>query len=595
MNRYVLPLLLLVAIASRAQQLPPPPPHATADITAGELRHHLSWLASDALEGRGTGTRGNTAAAEYIAREFERYGLAGTGASQVPYLQSFPVVTGVELDAGNALRAEAGGMTTTFSTDDFRPYAYSDNGSASGTVVFAGYGIAAPQSGHDDYAGLSIRGRIALVLGGAPAGDAHADLGMFSSARSKAMTAREQGAAAILIVQPDADTLVPLEYDNAPSGSGIMLVSLRKSAADRMLRSAGVSVDTLAARAAAGMSHASLDLRTRMDLTTAVRRITKQTSNVVGFLEGTDPQRRDTVFVVGAHYDHLGWGQDGSMYRGTEPQIHNGADDNASGTAGLLELAQYFASHRTAHSLVFIAFAAEEMGVLGSSYWVSNPTRPLTDVAAMFNLDMIGRLSDSSRALTVNGSGTSPIWNRILAEADADSTFSLTLSPDGHGGSDQTPFYMKNIPVLFFFTGLHTDYHRPTDDADKINYAGEARVVRYVKDVITATDARPERPAFVRVKSTEERPRGYGVYVGTIPDFGAAVEGFKISGTSPGSPAEKAGLIAGDIITRFGETGIKNIYDYMNALSLHKPGEDVTVVVQRGEDTVTVVVKLVKK
>jgi aminopeptidase YwaD len=305
---------------------------------------------------------------------------------------------------------------------------------------------------------------------------------------------------------------------------------------------------------------------------------------------------KNSYFVLGAHFDHLGWGFDGSLYRGTTPMIHNGADDNASGTAGMLELAQYFSAHPLRHSILFMGFTGEEMGLLGSSEWVKNPTRPLKDAVAMFNLDMIGRLPDSTRKLNVQGTGTSPVWEQIVRSANAAYKFDLGLVADGQGASDQSTFYMKNIPVLFFFTGLHTDYHRPSDDFETLNMAGEEQVVRYIADIVSKTDAEKGPIAYVRVKKTEDqRVRGFNVYVGTIPDYGSTEDGFKITGTSPGSPAEKAGLKAGDLIIQFGDTKIKNIYDYMNALGLHKPEEDVQAKVRRGGETVELTIHLIKK
>jgi hypothetical protein len=324
--------------------------------------------------------------------------------------------------------------------------------------------------------------------------------------------------------------------------------------------------------------------------------VKKPSLNVIGRLEGTDPALAQQAFVVGAHFDHLGWGQDGSLYRGEKPMIHPGADDNASGTAGMLELAQHFAASPLHRPMLFMGFTGEEMGLLGSSHWVNAPGAPLGSIAAMFNLDMIGRLPDSTNKLNVQGTGTSPIWEGIVKGANESYTFDLAMLPDGQGASDQSAFYMKNIPVLFFFTGLHTDYHRPSDTFEKINLTGEQKVLRFVGDIIRKADEQSDKPAFVKVKVKEDQKvRGFNVYVGTIPDYGASEEGFKITGTSPGSPAEKAGLKAGDIITQFGQTKVKNIYDYMNAMGMFKPEEDVPVVVKRGAETLTLTVHLVRK
>jgi Zn-dependent M28 family amino/carboxypeptidase len=275
--------------------------------------------------------------------------------------------------------------------------------------------------------------------------------------------------------------------------------------------------------------------------------------------------------------------------------IHNGADDNASGTAGVLELAQYFAKHPARHSMLFMAFSGEELGLLGSAHWVGEPTIDLARVRTMFNLDMIGRLEPDSRRLNVQGIGTSPAWKDLVQEHNDTEKFDLALIDDGHGSSDHSSFYSKDVPVLFFFTGLHTDYHRPSDDVEKINFTGQEEVVRYIAEIISAADARSDIP-FTRVQKTaEQKVSRFNVYVGTIPDYAHTENGFRITGASPGSPAEKAGMKEGDILTRFGETEIRNIYDYMTALSRHNPGEEVPVVVRRGEETTTLTVKLVSK
>ena len=323
--------------------------------------------------------------------------------------------------------------------------------------------------------------------------------------------------------------------------------------------------------------------------------IRAKTRNVLALLRGTQDPEAERVFVVGAHYDHLGWGQDGSLYRGEIPQIHNGADDNASGTAGVLELAEYYAAHPAGHSLLFMAFSGEEMGLLGSAHWVDEPTIELDHVRAMFNLDMVGRLSTEDRRLNVQGIGTSPVWKDIVEKQNDSEGFDLALIEDGHGSSDHSSFYAKGIPVLFFFTGLHTDYHRPSDDADLVNYEGQTDVVRYIAETLDAADELEEIP-FTRVqKAKEERVARFNVYVGTIPDYAHTEDGFRITGTSPGSPADKGGLKADDIIVRFGETEVKNIYDYMTALSRHSPGEKVDVTVRRGEETATLTLELVAK
>ncbi|MBE0646115.1 MAG: M28 family peptidase [Bacteroidetes bacterium] len=587
---WILPFLLLsVSLhAQKAVKLPAVPSPSSPDITAKELKTHITWLASDALEGRGTGTPSIDLAADYIAREFKRYGLKPAG-DNGSYFQTFEVITGVELTKHTlSLRLDGGEVPV--EEGQFMPYTFSASGEFQGRPVFVGYGITAPSGERDDYGRQDVTGRVVLVRAGYPEdADPHGSLPMLASARAKALTAREHGAAALLIIHDDDREVHEFRYDRSPSDAGIPVGKIHIEAARRILDAAGIGSQVLEPGT---IIMPQDDVQLEVAGNFAVSLVRKNTRNVLASLDGTE---YSDYFVVGAHYDHLGWGQEGSLYRGEEPMIHNGADDNASGTAGMLELAQWYAAHPQRHAMLFMAFSGEEMGLLGSGHWVDNPTVPLAKIRAMYNLDMIGRLIDSTRQLNVQGIATSPIWKAIVEKENDTEKFNLALIDDGQGSSDHSSFYTKGIPVLFFFTGLHTDYHRPSDDADKIDYAGEEKVTRYVAEIISDADAADEIPFTKVVKNEEQQVARFNVYVGTIPDYSANEHGFRINGTSPGSPADKAGLKEGDIITRFGDTEVRNIYDYMTALSRHKPGEEVPVVVLRGEDHVTLNVALVSK
>lgn len=589
MKRIFFSAFLLVSVA-QAQTLAPPPQKSVPSITVDELSYHVRWLSSDELEGRRTGTKANDVAAEYIAREFKRYGLKPAG--EDGYFQSFSVVTGVELGKNNRFAVNDEAKTL---GKDFTPFSFSSNGTASGEVIFVGYGISAPQKQHDDYSGIKLDGRIALAVSGHPGSDdPHSEFTSMASIRSKALFAREAGARALLVVNPEMKELYELRYDGSPSNAGIIVLSISKAVADDIVRERDYTIDSLVS----GMKskeYITFTTGVNVDVDASVELVRKNTRNVIGKLEGSDAAARERFIVVGAHFDHLGWGESGSLYKGETPMIHNGADDNASGTAGMLELAQHFAAKPPKHSMVFMGFSGEEMGLLGSAHWVNKPTVPLSNITAMINLDMIGRLPDSTRKLHVQGIGTSPLWKALVEKLNEPYKFQLALIDDGQGSSDHSSFYMKDIPVLFFFTGLHSDYHRPSDDFETLNLRGQHDVTRYVAEILGRVDGESEKIAFTKVQKKEQQVRGFNVYVGTIPDYGWQEEGFRISGTSPGGPAEKAGLKEGDVIIKFGSTTIKNIYDYMNALSQHKPEEDVPVVVKRGSETVTLTVHLVKK
>ncbi len=586
----LLPLLLL-AMPLQAQKLavlPAVPSNSVTNITADELRSHITWLASDELEGRGTGTSSIDLAAEYIAREFRRYGLKPAGDNGT-YFQTFEVITGAET-ANNSLAAVMDGGEIPVEEGQFLPYTFSTSGDFRGRIIFAGYGISDPSGESNDYEGLDVTGRVVVVRAGYPESvNPHGSVPMLATARAKALTAREHGAAALLIIHDEEREVTAFHYDRSPSDAGIPVGKIHIEAARRLFDAAGVGASIIDP-GAARMDQAGIELEVVGHFQVSLVR--KNTRNVLAMRDGTGSA---DYFVVGAHYDHLGWGQEGSLYRGETPMIHNGADDNASGTAGMLELAQWYAEHPTRHGMIFMAFSGEEMGLLGSGHWVDKPTVPLTKIRAMFNLDMIGRLPDSTRQLNVQGIGTSPVWKDIVEKDNDTEKFTLALIEDGQGSSDHSSFYTKGIPVLFFFTGLHTDYHRPSDDADKIDYSGEETVTRYVAEIIDDVDALDEIPFTKVVKKEDQKVARFNVYVGTIPDYSENPKGFRINGTSPGSPADKAGMKEGDIITKFGETEVRNIYDYMTALSRHAPGEDVPVVVLRGEDSVTLTVALVEK
>jgi len=369
---------------------------------------------------------------------------------------------------------------------------------------------------------------------------------------------------------------------------------MKYSRFDEILQTHGLNCEMLQDSIKQSGKPVSLDLGdVTVSLQTDVNLVQATTSNIIGYLPGLDENLKDRFLVIGAHMDHLGWGGPGSG--SLEPdthEIHNGADDNASGTAGLLELAEDFAlgSNKLPIGLVFIAFSAEELGTLGSAYYVENPTIDLKKTDAMINMDMIGRLRD--KLLTVYGTGTSPDWPQLLNEVNKDSTFALSFVDDGYGPSDHAEFYEKEIPVLFFFTGSHNEYHKPSDDPETLNYEGAESVARLVSRITSKIGTRGEKLPFTHVASTSpgsggSENRQFSVTLGVIPDYSADVEGMKIGGVRPDGPAEKAGLQPGDTILGMKGKKILNIYDYMDILGELKAGETVEIDVLRGEERVT--------
>jgi aminopeptidase YwaD len=562
------------------------------------LKADVARLAADEWQGRRAGTEGAERAASWIGAEFERIGLR-PGAADGTYFQGFSFIDGVTLGPENQLALQPGRAFQP--GEDFRPLAFSAAGVFEGAAVFAGYGIVAKDEGYDDYAGIDVKDRVVLVLRYGPGGDdPHSKWAAFTPLRLKAMTARERGARALFVVSgpltPDAkDELVPLRADASLADAGIPAFSVRRAVADALFAGSGTSLE--AAQKAlddAGrpgpIALAGVRVSGRSDVTP--RRST--TRNVVGALHARGASSE--VVVVGAHYDHLGLGQSGSLDPAPDGKVHHGADDNASGVAALLELARALAPRAGTftRSLLFVAFAAEELGTLGSSQFAKDPPLPLERIVAMVNMDMVGRLRDGK--LDVHGVGTSPVWKPMVDEANRSAGLHLNLKEGGYGPSDHSPFYAAGKPVFFVFTGVHADYHKPSDTAERVDAAGIARVLGLVEPVALVLATSPEPIPFTRVAADKENSgspaRGFRVWVGGVPDYSREGTGVAFSGVSPGSPAEKAGLQAGDVLVRFGPREIRNIYDYTYALGESKPGDHVEVVVKRGDQNVTLTLTL---
>jgi Zn-dependent M28 family amino/carboxypeptidase len=393
----------------------------------------------------------------------------------------------------------------------------------------------------------------------------------------------------------DADPLIKFGYGGPPQGDAIPVFHIRRTFADELLKAAtGKSIAELEHAIDVSGKPASIDLTGwTLEAEGTVRTIMADVKNVIGVLEGRGPHAAETV-VVGAHYDHLGFGGEGSLSPASK-EIHNGADDNGSGTVAILELARHFGAHPQAdrRRLVFIAFTGEERGLLGSAEYVKSPIIPLEGTVAMINLDMVGRLTDDK--LTVFGSETSKEWNAWLDTAAAGQKLTLIKKPEGFGPSDHSSFYARQIPVLHLFTGVHSDYHRPGDDIDKINFDGLSRVVAFTERIISDCATASAKPTYVQVAGKAELERtGSRPYFGSIPDFGSSEKGYAIQGVSPGGPADKGGIKAGDVIIRLGDQNIGSLDDFDLALRKFSAGQEAEVVVRRAGQEVSLKVTLGK-
>jgi len=570
---------------------------SSPDLAASDVQYHVNYLASDSLEGRLSGTPGNEKAAGYIAAEFERYGLQPLGENN-GYEQRFDFVGGVNPGPNNRFTLQRAGRDTALALNaDFIPAGFSASGSVNGEIVFAGYGISAEKLNYNDYANLDVNGKIVMALRYSPASsNPHASFAEYEPIRYKALQARQHGAKALLVVtnvDSVAEPLPKLRFDRSATDAGLPVAYITPATANWLLAASGNSVKNLQTQISKTQKPNSFAIpETRAALTTDLTQERRTTANVIGKLPGSDPQLKEQAVIIGAHYDHLGRNSEGALDPEKEGEIHNGADDNASGTAGVLELAQCFAApeKRPRRSLIFMAFSGEELGLLGSAHYVNHPAFPLEQTIAMINMDMIGRMKDS--ALVVQGVGTAPQWQPLIERLHQPPQFKLSLKKEGPGPSDHSSFYQKNIPVLFFFTNQHEDYHRVTDDAEKVNVEDEARILRFIAGLVTEIANQDSSLHFTKAESQQPAVRGFRVSVGTVPDYAAEVEGMKLSGVRQGSPAEKAGLQSGDIIIKFGKFEIKNVYDYTYALGEFSPGQKVPIVVKRGQQTVTLTVTL---
>lgn len=563
--------LLLIFVAGAVAQQP------------DRIQTDVKYLASEALEGRRTGTKGATEAARYIAKEFSRLKLKPVSTG---YLQKFPYVAGVTLGKTNAL---------TFGSDklepdtDWLPLGFSSVGKVDAGLVFVGYGITASELNHNDYASANATRKIAIALQGTPdSANPHGRFARFEGVRWKAVAARNAGAKALIVIARETnfkdDRLTKLAYDNTAGDAGLPVVIMSRQAADRLLTLSGSSLSQLEP------SPTSRALTGEMSINTDLVRNEVPAYNVVGMLEGSDPLLKTSVIIIGAHYDHLGRGGEGSLAP-SSGDIHHGADDNASGTAGVIELARLFTAQnpKPKRTIVFMAFGGEEEGLLGSKYYVNHPLLPLANTVAMINMDMIGRMKD--RRLVIGGVGTAKEWRDIMA-ADTEKSFQLTLDEDGFGPSDHSSFYAKQIPVLFFWTGTHNDYHKPSDTFEKINYDDEALILKMVARIVNQLDAADKRLTYTTAKSdTAPRTGGFRVYLGTIPNYADSNDGLLIDGVREDSPAAKAGLKAGDKIVKIGTREIKNVYDYTAALGEMKAGEEYAVEVIRGTEKLSLKLK----
>lgn len=577
---------------------PQPQDEGTAEITAGELHDHIAFLASDELKGRKPGTPGDKEAASYIAGEFETAGLKSLNNN---YFQKFEVITGISTGENNRLTI---GDTEATLNEDYIPLSFSENGEVSSEVIFVGYGFDIQEDSlqWNDYDGIDTEGKWLLVLRGDPElNESESPFVPYSNNLSKLVTARDHKAAGVLFVSGTAmdenDELTELRLGRGETSAGLPAIHITREMANLILPE-NQPVEKLEQQLNEQRTAASFACETTVNANVDLVKSRETTQNVIGVLEGNDPELKNRYIVIGAHYDHLGMGGPNSGSRVPDTTaVHNGADDNASGVSTVIELAEKLAanSEHLKRSIVFMAFGAEEMGLLGSKYFVENPLIELDNIEAMFNFDMLGRLDSSTHRLSIGGTGTAAEMEDILNSLRDSTQLEVAFSKEGYGPSDHASFYTQNIPVLFFTTGGHDDYHTPTDDVEFIDADAQKQVSDFIYLVAEELASRTEPLTFQEAgpKYKQSQRRGLKVTLGIIPAFGESDNtGLGVDGVREGGPAAGGGMQKGDIIVGINGKEVTNIYDYMARLRTLEAGQQITVDVLRDEAKITLIVQL---
>ena len=507
------------------------------------LQTNVSFLASDSLEGRRAGTNGEKLAADFISKKFKEIGLFPKGSSD-SYFQPFTIIDGKKVGKNTALSINSQILIPEI---DFFPLANSSNSSPIKTQISPSL----TEKNQVWFLDLSDDLEENKT-------NPHFDIN--NLIQSKIAKAKNKGATALILYNSNSiDDKIKFDTKDRQEITSLPVLYVVKSAFLENIKDL----------------NATYDITYSIDIQPDIR----NSKNVIGYINNNAPY----TIVLGAHFDHLGYGEDGnSMIRTGEKLIHNGADDNASGTSALIELAFLLKKSKSKNfNYLFIAFSAEELGLNGSKYFVENPTIPLTSINYMINMDMVGRMNDSTKAITVGGYGTSPSWSTLFNSIE-NKYFTIKFDSSGTGPSDHTSFYRKDIPVLFFFTGLHTDYHKPSDDADKINYIGQLQIVKFINQLIS-TNKSNEKIVFTKTREQQTSTSAkFSVSMGIMPDYTFSGNGVRVDGVSDNRPAKYAGLLAGDIVKQLGEYKTSSVEAYMQALSKFKKGDKVIVIILRG-------------
>ena len=560
------------------------------EILLNEISEHIKYLSADEREGRFPGTKGSQEAINYIVDE-----LKGSGVSPAvddEYLQYFNFTKDIKPSGLNEIRFNNKKYDI---NTDFMPLEFSSNASFTADVAFIGYGFSIKDSVEwDDYKYIDVKDRWVAILMGSPDGDhPHSKYADHIPIRKKAILAKDNDAKGVLFInQSDSDEFIPLRYDPNSNNMDIPVVQISRKFANDLLND---SLQFFQDEINSDLLSRSFLLNKSIDSKISLKKETIQIPNIIGMIHGNHDNHKNEYIVIGAHFDHLGYGgQSSGSLAPDERSIHNGADDNASGIAGVLEIAEKLKANQFElnRSILFMGYNAEEQGLLGSKHYVNNPTVPLKNIITMINMDMIGRMSNNK--ITVGGTGTSSAFDSILNSVEKNHDLLTTKSPEGFGPSDHSSFYINDIPVLFFFTGAHNDYHKPSDDWAQINVEGEKKILDMIYDIVIQIDQLETRPVFTEAgpKGPSQSRTSFKVTFGIIPSYSSNAIGLEIDGARKGGPAEQAGMKKGDIIIEIEGKSISNIYDYMYRLAELKTGQSVEVTIQRGDKELKLILNL---
>ena len=593
-NKYIYSIILIVLVGYGFYWFREYGPGyiGSSNIEELEIMSHIRFLSDDERAGRYPGSRESKDVISYITKQFKRYKIE-PGASRSRFIQPFTIVDSMSLGDKNYFYFNSDSLQL---KKDFIPLWFSGSGALKTEVAFAGYGFSINQDSliWNDYKNIKVQNKWVMVMRHSPErGNPHSVYAPHSDLHKKMMVARDQGAAGIIYISQHQDsTLLELNYIPGYSQSGIPAIHISNAKANEILSFSAQSVKQIQKKMDSNLKSVSFNIPdVNISAKIELKSIRTKAGNIIGKITSRNHKYRDEYIVIGAHFDHLGVGGIGSGSRKIDTvAVHNGADDNASGTAGLIELAHKLRAnkHLLKRSVLLVAFDAEEKGILGSKYFINNSPINLSKIVTMINLDMIGRLKDS--VFTISGVGTSSIFSSLIDSLDKKSHLKIKKDFSGYGPSDHSSFYAKNIPVLSFFSGFHNDYHLPEDDWEMINSKGEKDILDIVYNAIIFISRIENRPDFLLSGPKEQKTyKGtFKVTLGIIPSYGSVKKGLEVGQISnQNGPAAKAGIKAGDLIKEMNEKKINDIYEYMKRLKEFKKGDQVDVLIDRNSEILT--------